>query len=229
MAPVLVVRSHSPNAAGAWSSGVSDVRPEDRPSSFEPETHTSHCGQNARLPTWMTLPLGVPDGRLSTMDSSLHTEKARGHLLVVLSNPATTSGARTLQRVELARTILGYKSASTVNLFSFATHRTGEISMAGAEADGWTGARKPIADSLHECEAVLLAYGCAEPTGPARQHFRNQVTWLRTEIGTRAIPVWTIDGRPRHPSRWQRHTHATHPDVPFREALERVFKRVQHD
>ncbi|WP_420851412.1 DUF1643 domain-containing protein [Paenarthrobacter ilicis] len=138
----------------------------------------------------------------------------------MLSNPpAETSGLRTLARVEQARSILGYDTAEVVNLFSIPTYRTGEISRVGATAPGWDSAKVILERALTKADAVLLAYGCQVPTGPARLLFRAQVDWLVSEISRRGITTWTVAGRPLHPSRWQRHTYAHHRGVPFGDAL----------
>ena len=147
-----------------------------------------------------------------------------GHLLVVLSNPPITSGLRTLQRVELARETLSYSSVSIANLFAVPTYRTSGITIAGAKSDGWFAARAELKDSIAAADAVVLAYGCQEPSGLARQHLRDQLDWLGSKIKERDLRTWMIDGRPRHPSRWHRHTFAQHPDLPFADALPLVLR-----
>ena len=150
-----------------------------------------------------------------------------GHLLVVLSNPPTTSGIRTLQRVELARETLGYSSVAAANLFGIPTYRTGGISAVGIESNGWFTARAELREAIGAADAVILAYGCQEPSGFARQQFRDQLAWLEAAIEVRDLPRWMIDGRPRHPSRWHRHTYAKHPELTFAEALPLVLLEVK--
>ncbi len=147
-------------------------------------------------------------------------------LLVILSNPPTTSGLRTLQRVELARKTLGFTSVATANVFSIPTYRTSGVSAVGASETGWLAARPGLSDALSVADAVVLAYGCHEPSGTARQHFRDQLSWLEAEIENHGVSTWMVAGRPRHPSRWHRHTHAAYPDVPFAEALVQVLLPV---
>jgi len=148
-----------------------------------------------------------------------------GHLVAVLSNPPTTSGARTLARVELARQVLGYDTASVANIFSIATYRTGGISVSGADPAGWEASHDLLRPAIDAADAVLLAYGRQEPSGPARIHFRAQVAWIRAEVESRNLPTWSVDGQPRHPSRWQRHTYSRFPLLPFQEALPLVLTR----
>ncbi|MBG6058055.1 hypothetical protein RCH16_001253 [Cryobacterium sp. MP_M5] len=120
---------------------------------------------------------------------------------------------------------------ATANVFAIPTHRTGGIAEAGAEPDGWLDARSALTEALAAADAVILAYGCQEPSGRARQHFRNQLAWLQTEIDACGVTTWMVDGRPRHPSRWHRHTYAKYPGLPFSEALPMALKETNasHD
>lgn len=140
-------------------------------------------------------------------------------LLAVLSNPPTTSGHLTLNRVELARQLLGFERVAVVNLFPAPSYRTGELSQLGATPEAWLPARQDIAEQLPIAEGVLLAYGCSAPSGPAREHFRTQERWLTSLLADRSVPVWRVGGTPRHPSRWQRWTVRQHPNLEFRRAL----------
>lgn len=143
-----------------------------------------------------------------------------GKLVAVLSNPPlSTDGLRTLARVDQARSILGYSTVDSVNLFSVPTYRTGEISRVGQTPEGWLVARPSISLALSDAAGVLLAYGCQEPSGAARKHHRTQLIWLRDVISKHRLPAWCVGSRTLHPSRWQRHTYANHPDLPFSEAL----------
>lgn len=141
-------------------------------------------------------------------------------LLILMSNPpSATSGDRTRRRVALLRELLGISATVTANLFSIATYRTGDIVEVGADPDGWLEARPAISAAIEQCNAVMLAYGGQEPSGPARVHFRRQVAWIETLIEAHGLPVWSVGGRPLHPSRWHRFTHANYPGTPFHEAL----------
>lgn len=150
-------------------------------------------------------------------------------LLVIGSNPPSqTSGARTLARVEMARDVLGFEQVKLVNLFALPSYRSGGLSELGATPQGWLGARPEIEQALGVADVVLLAYGVGEPTGPARAHFREQVAWLNDQITSRDLPTWWVDGAPRHPSRWQRYTWRTYPDLPFPEGLRPSLSRPSH-
>lgn len=152
-----------------------------------------------------------------------------GTLAAVLSNPPLTSGARTLRRVSLAADLLGLARVEVANLFAGASHATREIGLLGAKDAGWLEARPQLCDALSHADAVLLAYGMAAPSGPAREHFRTQVDWLHARLSELALPVWWVGGAPRHPSRWQRWTHREHADLPFEVALGDSLSRADPD
>jgi len=170
------------------------------------------------------LPAGLPIRQGTIVDMS--SPDLSGHLLTILSNPPLTSGARTLARVELARHVLGYETVSVANIFAVETHRSGGISEIGAGSDGWEAAQRLLAPAINSADAVLFAYGRKEPSGPARFHFRAQLVWVRNLVESRALPIWDVDGQPRHPSRWQRHTYSKYPLLQFQEALPLVLTRV---
>jgi hypothetical protein len=150
----------------------------------------------------------------------------RGRIVAVLSNPATTSGVRTLSRVELTRKILGFESAAITNIFALPTYRSGEISEAGSDVLGWHSARPIVSEAVKGADGILLAYGLQPPSGPAKRHFHDQIDWLRTQIQASQLPTWMLGGRPRHPSRWQRHTSSTFPELPFIQAVEVALEEV---
>jgi hypothetical protein len=143
----------------------------------------------------------------------------RGRLLVLLASPPlVTSGARTMARVRMVAELMGSESASVSNLLAVPTKDLRAVREVGATIDPWLDSRPAILSALGLAEVVLLAWG-TEPVGPARQHHRDQVLWLAKLIATREIPVWTVGGLSRHPSRWQRYTSRTHPGLDFRAAL----------
>lgn len=142
-----------------------------------------------------------------------------GTLLVIGSNPPTTSGQRTLARAEQARLVLGFGDFDVANLFSLPTYRSGGVALAGTSASGWMEARPTLSEALDKASAVLLAYGITKPSGTAAKHHVEQVTWLEEQISQRALPVWSVGGAPRHPSRWHRYTYRAYPGIAFPDAL----------
>jgi hypothetical protein len=147
-------------------------------------------------------------------------------LACILSNPPTTSGARTLARLDLAREALGFETAVVANLFVRPSRRTGEIRLMGTDQDGWLEARPGLAHALCVSDAVLFAFGVEEPSGQARVHFREQLGWMRGEVSARQLTAYQVGDGPRHPSRWQRWTYRAHPDVTFPEAVRRSLVTV---
>lgn len=149
-----------------------------------------------------------------------------GVLLAICSNPPlTTSGERTLARLEQARVLLGFQDVGLVNLFALPTYRTGEVETLGQEPDGWHLARHGIEETLNRADAVLLAYGVSAPAGPAGEHHRNQVAWLDSEVARRQLPAYWVGGAPRHPSRWQRYTFRNYTDLAYADGLRLALTR----
>lgn len=148
-------------------------------------------------------------------------------LLAVLSNPPLTDGRRTLNRVELAAGLLGFDQVVVGNLFAVPSHATGAISALGLGPEGWATARSHLTDHLAGCDGALLAFGVSAPAGGARDHFRHQVRWLLDRTVSAGLPTWQVGDGPRHPSRWQRWTSRTHPDLAFPEALRTSLVRVE--
>lgn len=110
-------------------------------------------------------------------------------LLIIGSNPPTTSGQRTLARAEQARLILDFDCCEIVNLFSLPTYRTSGVALAGISPSGWLDARMSLMNALDRASAVLLAYGISKPAGAAARHHEAQVVWLEGEITRRDLPV----------------------------------------
>lgn len=147
-------------------------------------------------------------------------------LLAVLTNPPLTDGRRTLNRVTLAARLLGFDRVVVANLFALPSHATGAITELGVSPHGWVTARSSLTDHLGSSDGVLLAFGVTAPSGPARDHFRSQVRWLIERTVSLGLPTWQVGDGPRHPSRWQRWTSRTHPDLGFPEALRTSVVRV---
>lgn len=143
---------------------------------------------------------------------------------VLNSQPSHSSGKLTLERVGMAGEILGAKNVSVCNLFGLATRSVLDVSSLGTDEHGWTQARSSILVSLDDATDVLLAFGVQEPTGKARSFFRAQIEWLGEMVADRGLRTWTVGGSPRHPSRWQRYTVRSFPDLSFADALAQSFK-----
>ncbi|WP_456507312.1 DUF1643 domain-containing protein [Arthrobacter sp. TE12232] len=148
-----------------------------------------------------------------------NTSSDRRTLLAICSNPPTTTGTRTLNRVNLLAELMGINDVLIGNLCAAPTYRTGELTNVAAHWGPWGEAREQLMAGFEVATDVLLAYGLVEPLGAARRHRRQQLEWLQGQLRTRVITAWTVGGTPRHPSRWQRHTFRQHPGTPFPLAL----------
>ena len=145
---------------------------------------------------------------------------AGSKLLAILATPPlVTSGERTLARVRMAAEFIGSTSVIVGNLLEVATKDVREIATVGRAPECWRDSRESLEAGIAAADSVLFAWGCAEPTGPARHHHRAQVAWIMDVLQMRVLPYWTFGGRPRHPSRWQRYTSREHPGSPFSTAL----------
>jgi len=144
---------------------------------------------------------------------------ARRLLAILATPPLTTSGARTRGRLHLATEILCSDVLAIANMIDVPTKDVLDITSVGSEPVPWTEARADLASQIAAADVVLLAWGIAEPAGPARDHYRAQVAWVNDVIGSRGIIPWTVGGMPRHPSRWQRYTARKQPGLPFSLAL----------
>jgi hypothetical protein len=147
-------------------------------------------------------------------------------LLAVLATPPLTSGTRTIRRVELATSQLGHSTARIGNLVSIATRDVTDLSRLVIPPRSWIASRAMLEEALESRPTVLLAYGCSMPSGPVRVAYRTQLLWLGQALLAAGVEeVITVGGRPRHPSRWQRHTARAFPALDFESALRRSYVR----
>ncbi|TFC34129.1 DUF1643 domain-containing protein [Cryobacterium sp. TMT2-42-4] len=149
-----------------------------------------------------------------------------GHLAVILATPPlTTSGERTLARVRMASELMGVSRVSICNLLDVATNDVREVATVGNSAAPWLASRPAILEALGDADDVLLAWG-SEPTGPARNHQREQVAWVMNLIASQRTEAWAVGAQPRHPSRWQRYTSRAHAGMDFSSALQLSLGRL---
>jgi hypothetical protein len=132
-------------------------------------------------------------------------------LLVVLASPPTTSGVRTLNRVQDAAAVLGAMRVAVANLYTAEAGDLPALSQVATDPAGWLAARSVLASELHCCDAVLAAWGLHELNGTARVHRRAQLRWLHAQaVSSGHKAVWSVDGEPRHPSRWHQYVSDRH-------------------
>ncbi|MFV9423256.1 hypothetical protein [Microbacterium sp. S1037] len=133
-------------------------------------------------------------------------------LVAVLHSLPVTAGARTLDRVDLARRTLGCSTAIVANLYPATLRNVGALHGITANEKVWQTGRSDILNALNgEATDVLLGFGVQLPTGQNRALFKEQLYWLSTELATRELRVWGFGRRPSHPSRWQRLVHREQP------------------
>src|SRR4051795_10941044 len=113
-------------------------------------------------------------------------------LLAILASPPLTAGVRTTRRGDTAAGLLGFSESGIANLFALPSLTTNDISVCGDELRGWQAARQELTAGLGVATGVLLAYGIREPSGLARVHFRDQLSWLSSAIAARRLSAWCV-------------------------------------
>lgn len=135
-----------------------------------------------------------------------------------------TSGTRTLNRVELARRLIGCSALQIVNLYHAPRRDVNEL---GDPEDlpvvqDWKlrlqreMAKVPGGD-------VLLAYGVQEPLKSRRDAHLEKLILIESLLRNYRREPWMVGGRPHHPSRWQRVTYRHSPKEPFVSALAQLL------
>lgn len=128
----------------------------------------------------------------------------------VLLNPSTGQGEQTLRHLRFAQQALRCESLVVANLFPVASRDMWAISDLGREADSWLPAREEIIRLLDDSDEIVVAWGVSRIPGPAHGHFLDQTDWVRTRARERGLRIWTMGGRPRHPSRWHQYVSDVH-------------------
>lgn len=154
---------------------------------------------------------------------------SNGSVVALLLNPpGSSSGQRTLGAVGRATTILGYDSYVVANLCNAATPTVVELTH--EPEDAWLGARADLRQKISAADALIAAWGLGGLTGPARHHSRAQVRWLIEQaVAAGHTEMWTVAGKPRHPSRWHQYVSDKHGRTsggPFERRLEEVLIAV---
>lgn len=125
-------------------------------------------------------------------------------LLAVLAYPPTTSGFRTLSKLEEFKNHFDFETFHYVNLNAVADYRTTSKNPEWDEQDSWIDSRREISAAIKNSDFVLLAYGVRKPTGIARRWHSDQIQWLHKELQMQKKHVMQVGDEPRHPSRWHR-------------------------
>jgi len=149
-------------------------------------------------------------------------------LAVLLNPPSSTTGVRTRNAVNLAGKVLGFQRTEIVNLVATATPTVLELN--DQPLDAWLDARPHLSEGLRIASSLLAGWGTTGLSGAARAARANQVDWLLDEAADAGIDgLWTVGGRPRHPSRWHQYVsdrHGRTTDGSFAQRLGQVLTKL---
>jgi len=129
----------------------------------------------------------------------------------LLLNPPLVGGDRTIRHLQVAANLLGCDNVEIANLFANATPDVTAINEIGRSGDGWEAARLRLRQVITASDHLLAGWGISGLAGPAARHRRAQLDYVRTyarEVGKHDI--WTLNGQPRHPSRWHQYVSDRH-------------------
>lgn len=178
-----------------------------------------------------TLEIPPPGGTVGLHESkrTVCEPGGRSLLVVVLMNPPSeSSGSRTRNAVAVAGALLGHTHVRIVNLCRLPTKSV--VELAASSLSDWNRARPDIVEAFGQPNAVLTAWGVSPLRGAAQRHFESQVRWLcRVGLETGLDRVWTVGGRPRHPSRWHQFVADKHGRTEggnFPERLNQVLEQI---
>lgn len=113
--------------------------------------------------------------------------------------------------LRVAADLLGCDRVEVANLFSIATRDVSGINQIGRLGDGWDAARPRLQRVVASSDHLLAAWGVSGLGGVAAQHQRTQVEYViahARKMGKENI--WTLNGEPRHPSRWHQYVSDKH-------------------
>lgn len=127
------------------------------------------------------------------------------HLVAILLNPKPGDAETKSERnIATAASVLGVASHEIVNMSLVITKDSPELNERAQVEDVWIKARPVLSEALSSADLVLAAWGQQHYTGKARVTFRGQQLWILGELTQKGFEfVITLDGRPRHPSRWR--------------------------
>ena len=132
-------------------------------------------------------------------------------LLAVLMNPPLTTGERTRRQLAVSQKLLACETLVVENLFPLPSRSISDISSLGIDELPWLEARIPLREAISGASRILLGYGMTVPTGAARLHHLDQLSWLRsTMIELGHATAWQLGDGARHPSRWHQYISDRH-------------------
>lgn len=148
----------------------------------------------------------------------------------ILLNPPVTSGARTLQHLQAAARSLDCDSVEIANLFAVPTRDVTAINAVGQSSTGWDLAQDRLREIITASDHLIAAWGVSGLSGHTARQQRKQLEFVfcaARDVGQEHI--WTLNGEPRHPSRWHQYVsdrHARASGASLTERLAMVLKSV---
>lgn len=162
----------------------------------------------------------------------VHEKDYARTLCAVLLNPALKEeqSTTTYRNVSTALPLLRCTELVIANLICIATKDAPALNLRTLTEDKILESRRQLTAALSRADEVLVAWGMGGMTGSVRTALRAQVDWLGVHLSARGVGhVWTLAGRPRHPSRWRQYVGPEKQRVEgrtFEERLQRVLMPV---
>lgn len=141
-------------------------------------------------------------------ESSSITSGQERLLCAILLNPALRPVEKTItyHNVRSALPLVSCTKLVIANLLNVATKDAPELNRAAVGQQETAKARELISEALRQADEVLLAWGMGGMAGDVRIALQGQTVWLFEALQQHDLShVWTVTGRPRHPSRWRQY------------------------
>ncbi|WP_157251982.1 DUF1643 domain-containing protein [Nonomuraea typhae] len=132
----------------------------------------------------------------------------RRTLCAILLNPALRplESTTTFRNVRSALPVVSCNELVVANLLNIPTKDALALNRTKIDDQELREARALISPKLQQADVVILAWGVGGMSGQARLALQRQTAWLRDMLNrTNHDQVWTVTGRPRHPSRWRQY------------------------
>jgi hypothetical protein len=129
----------------------------------------------------------------------------------LLLNPPTTNGAQTRRHLQAVAGLLDCNSIEIANLFAVPTRDLSAVNAAGQSDQGWDLAQPRLREVIATADHLLAAWGVGGLSGRASAYQRRQLRFVASaaqEAGR--VHIWTLNGEPRHPSRWHQYVSDRH-------------------
>jgi len=146
-----------------------------------------------------------------------------------LLNPALKSVENTItfRNVRSALPLVDFHRVAIAILLNVPTKDAAELNRAVIGELEVVDAQAVLALLLEQADEVIVAWGVGGMSGPVRLSLQRQTKWLFEALGQSGIDrVWTVSGKPRHPSRWRQYVGPEKRRVSgscFEERLSRVL------